>query len=129
MHISDMLDPDFGYRPDLAPAGTEPGRRHLFSERYRVLWNITVNGRLARRGQLLEEAGAVHRDEFERVFSMLDERLDSCYRWFYERDRPTHRSLAEFSLKPVEAADRTPVAGSRISDRPAGSEPSAPSPR
>lgn len=129
MHVSDMLDADFGYRPELAPTGTEPGRRHLFSERYRVLWNITVNGRLARRGQLLKDAEAVHRDEFEQVFSMLGKRLDSCYRSFYDCDRPIHRSLAEFALNPVEVAARAPVPGLRISDRPAVSAPSGPAPR
>ena len=49
LYAEDMLDPAFGHRPALPP-GLEPARRELVRDRYRVLWEARVAGRMARAG-------------------------------------------------------------------------------
>jgi len=45
-HVGDMLDPAFGY-PDHPPSGATAGE-NLIRDRYRLLWDLSVDGRLAR---------------------------------------------------------------------------------
>lgn len=50
-HIADMLDPAFGYRPDLELAEETLARQNLIRDRYRALWSFFVDARLLRAGQ------------------------------------------------------------------------------
>ncbi|MFQ5506543.1 MAG: hypothetical protein ACE5F1_17370 [Planctomycetota bacterium] len=46
LHVSDMVDPDFGYRPRLG-LDLDGGRfENLIRDRYRVLWDLYVDARL-----------------------------------------------------------------------------------
>jgi hypothetical protein len=48
MHVSDMVNPAFGYSPDLRGHVTNPSHQRIVRERYRLLWDITIDGRLGR---------------------------------------------------------------------------------
>jgi hypothetical protein len=50
-HLHDMVDPTFGYRPELALPHHAPGQERLARERYRLLWAIAIDGRLTRAGR------------------------------------------------------------------------------
>jgi hypothetical protein len=50
LFVADMLDPEFGYTPDLPANLVESAPRRLLEERYRFLWETWVAGRLAVRG-------------------------------------------------------------------------------
>ena len=50
MHISDMLDPVFGYDPD-TKVGQNPGEETLILHRYRMLWSLSVDSRLTAAGK------------------------------------------------------------------------------
>ncbi|NGZ03427.1 MAG: hypothetical protein CV090_10290, partial [Nitrospira sp. WS238] len=50
MHISDMIDPQFGYDPD-TKMGLNPGEETLILQRYRVLWSLSVDSRLVATGK------------------------------------------------------------------------------
>ena len=50
-HVADMLDPSFGYRPELPEVDGGPIRLRIIVERYRVLWGTSIDGRLCQRGQ------------------------------------------------------------------------------
>jgi len=73
LHLSDMLDERFGYNPDAVPNDRSPGRQNLFRDRYRLLWELSVTGRLERSGKL--PAGTVDslRPAFDHVFGALEE--------------------------------------------------------
>ncbi|MGH8596384.1 MAG: hypothetical protein ACREXT_06985, partial [Gammaproteobacteria bacterium] len=45
-HISDMLDESFSYEPEMSLPDAPPAEVSLLRERYRVLWDITIDGRL-----------------------------------------------------------------------------------
>src|SRR3990172_1346061 len=43
LHLADMVDPAFGYRPHL-PDEDDPARANLWRDRYRVCWDACVDG-------------------------------------------------------------------------------------
>jgi hypothetical protein len=48
MHLQDMVDPAFGYRAELPGAGPSPNQQRVARERYRLLWDMSIDGRLSR---------------------------------------------------------------------------------
>jgi hypothetical protein len=111
LHVTDMLDPRYGYRPRLPHAQDGVLLDSLLRERYRVVWDVTVGGRLLRERR---EAASV-RDrlwpEFQRAFSMLGGQAEASFdRWFRET-APSHATIAEFVRDPRLAAGA--VAGGR----------------
>jgi hypothetical protein len=45
-HVSDMLDDSFAYEPEITLADAPATELDLLRERYRVLWDITIDGRM-----------------------------------------------------------------------------------
>ena len=117
MHVADMLDPAFGYQRSLPASDDGPSRDNNQRDRYRVVWDVTIDGRLARAGVDRRGArpAASHADpaadsdavraarwrEFAATFSMLG---DDCRRAFDEwfgTEHPTHAALAAFAIAPA----------------------------
>jgi len=48
-YADDLLDPAFGFDPRRADAETDPARREIVRDRFKVLWRARVDGRLQRR--------------------------------------------------------------------------------
>ena len=72
-HIQDLLDPSFHHDP-LSPLAQEtPSEESLLRDRYRTLWDLSVDGRLERRGQLPPEMRERRAAEFRSLFPSLDE--------------------------------------------------------
>jgi hypothetical protein len=105
-HVADMLDPEFGYERS-TPAGTSPAYANLLRDRYRVLWDTTIDGRLCRRGLLDPAVEELRRREFSATFGMLEEpsREESFQRYFRSL-QPRHRELWSFASQPLTAGDR-----------------------
>jgi hypothetical protein len=100
-HVADMLDPRFGYEPGIEVG--EPARRRAVFERYAVLWRVSVEGRLERRG--LAEPGARERlrREFARHFPASGAAGEEIFERLLGDDAPTHARLAGL------AAEGSPV--------------------
>jgi hypothetical protein len=49
MHVADMLDERFEYRREERLAGETPTQENLIRERYKILWDIYIDGRLSRK--------------------------------------------------------------------------------
>lgn len=113
LHVADMLDPAFGYpirgheRPHAQPVGdTTPGAgareaagsgwppEPAVRDRYGVLWDVTVDGRLARSGQAPATARADRWRDFQRAFPTLAE---TAFERFWRADRCTHADLLAFA--------------------------------
>ena len=112
-HIADMLDPAFGYEPNLPASDLGPAIDNLLRARYRVVWGTTVGGRLSRlagpesRGRAAETAG-VSREEFQRMFHWLGAvAADAAFRRWFEEDHPTHQSILAFARGPREPSGLT----------------------
>src|SRR3972149_742425 len=63
--------------------------------RHAVLWRLSVEGRLARRGLAEPGARERHRGEFERHFPALGKRTEEIFERLFNDDAPTHARLAE----------------------------------
>jgi len=107
-HIADMLDPEFGYEPSLPPAEGGPTHDRLLKERYRVLWDTTIDGRMARRGWASDSARAERLREFCCAFPMFGEENHQIFSRFFDQEPHTHAELVAFALDPRAALTDAP---------------------
>ena len=103
-HIADMVDPAFGYSPFLEEAGDAPARVKLLVDRYRVLWDTAIDGRLVREGRAPDSARASRQREFAAAFPMLGESREQAFRRWFDEAVPTHESFIAFARNPCGAA-------------------------
>jgi hypothetical protein len=95
LHVDDTLDPEFGYRPGILLAGRPGALENLARDRLRLLWGISVDGRVARRWpaaarlreERLGEARAAYRSLPEELPERVVERLWSGPRPAFEELR------------------------------------------
>ncbi len=99
-HITDMLDPAFGYEPALPPAEGGPTHDRLLKDRYRCLWDATIDGRMVRRGWGAAQLRAERFDEFRSLFPMFGEESESLFSRFFDQEPHTHAELVALILEP-----------------------------
>ncbi len=96
LHLSDMLDERFAYCRDSIPQGRSSAWQNLFRDRYRLLWEISVAGRLERRGGLPAGSSEALRPTFERVFGGLaSDRREEIFGQISTDDQPAHAFFVE----------------------------------
>lgn len=71
-HLADMVDESFGYSSVLDGTAQTASQQRLVRERYRLLWNVSVDGRLTRRGLGTVADEPRRRGEFDRGFAFLE---------------------------------------------------------
>jgi hypothetical protein len=100
-HLADMVNPDFGYSPELGQTGQTPSQLRLTRERYRLLWDVSIDGRLAQRGLETVADEVQRRQEFNRGFAFLpDERRDELFEALWHGQLAQHRPLLELAADP-----------------------------
>ncbi len=104
-HIADMLDPAFGYDPALPDAEGGPMHVSLIIDRYRVVWDTVIDGRLWQAGRAPGAAREARRREFCKTFAMLGEGVDDAFEVWFGRAEPTHADILGFARAP--SAGRT----------------------
>ncbi len=97
LHIADMLDPAFEYEPRLPPSEGGPAHERLVWDRYGVLWDAYVDGRLSRLGWAPPGARAQRLAAFRRAFPMLRERVEAAFDRFFAAESLRHGELVEFA--------------------------------
>ncbi|MBI4329480.1 MAG: hypothetical protein HY685_06415 [Chloroflexi bacterium] len=65
-HIADLLDPAFGY-DEAGFLATSPSEANLIRDRYRVIWAISIDGRLQQEGK---EPGASREERWEELTAL-----------------------------------------------------------
>lgn len=110
MHVADMLDPRFGYQRNLPPSDSGPSHDNILRDRYRVLWDVTIDGRLARSGLGSDRTRAARWQEFATTFAMLDDRCRQAFDEWFDRTQPTHEAITAFALRPEPDAPLRSVA-------------------
>lgn len=103
LHVSDMLDPEFDYEPQLPPSPAGAAQQRLARDRYAAAWGATVTGRLVRLGHLPTAARGEALDRFARAFPMLGDSTEAAFDRFFQR-RPTHPEIARWAIEPAAAA-------------------------
>lgn len=101
MHICDMVDPAFGYLPELLVPGLNPAQRRLARERYRLLWDITIDGRLTLAGHVPIATREQHALSFDRTFSFWrQEKRAETVASLWQNRAPRHSTLLELIADP-----------------------------
>ncbi len=100
MHLHDILDPCFAYQLELPQSEVGPTYDNLIRERYRVLWDTWIDGRLLSRGWAPASVKQQRRTEFEATFSMLGKSLDAKFSQWFDWPVHGHEDLLTFALHP-----------------------------
>ena len=104
-HISDMLDPAFAYEPTLPKTEGGPTYDTLITNRYRVLWDVTIAGRMLRRGWCAATVREQQLNDFRTAYRMLDKECEEHFKRFFDAAVPRHKELAAFAFDPRAATD------------------------
>jgi len=102
LHVADMLNPEFGYEPALPQAEGGPVYDRLLRDRYRTLWNATIDGRLVRRGWASPFVRERCLRDFAKTFPMLGVQTAEEFARFFEAEPHTHAELVAFACHPAE---------------------------
>jgi hypothetical protein len=101
IHVADMLDPRFGYDRRL-PASDDGSTGDLVTrDRYRVLWDVTIDGRLVRAGLAQADVRARRWIEFSATFAALGDGRRAAFDDWFETTAPTHQGLLAFARARV----------------------------
>jgi hypothetical protein len=132
-HVHDMVNPAFGYSPQLHLPGQNAAQQRLTRERYRLLWDITIDGRLAVAadvrgrtdsqphdappppvGSYLPGSHEYHSAAFDRAFGFWPEsRRDEVFDALWNNPNPRHDDLLAIAADPRDiksALEPTPGA-------------------
>jgi hypothetical protein len=105
-HISDLLDPAFGYDPD-TKVGQNPGEETLVLQRYRVLWCLHIDSRLQRASK---ESMLGKDDRFKEFRSWYRKippvQIKSVFEGLWESEVLTHSELIEMATDTLRVMDR-----------------------
>ncbi len=113
MHLADMLDDAFGYSPEVFVPGGNAAPERLTRERYRLLWDITIDGRLTRSQRATVGNRDLHRRLFDRAFGFWpDHRRDAVFASLWNGDGPRHHELLAMAADPRGLRDaQSPLPG------------------
>lgn len=112
-HLHDILDPAFGYSPALVLPGLNAAQKRLALERYRLLWDVTIDGRMARDGYRPTQTRDQHAAAFARGYSFWPERRQAeVFEGLWQGVRPHHSDLVALISDPRGLRDaHLPVPG------------------
>jgi hypothetical protein len=97
LHVVDMLDPGFGYRTELPIPEGGPAQARRVRERYRILWDCTIDGRRFRAGKVPVEVVERRRAEFRHGFPELGGEGDAEFERWFHGPRPVHDDLVRLA--------------------------------
>jgi hypothetical protein len=113
-HLSDMLDPAFGYSRELKLPATVMSRHRLAQERYRVLWDVSIDGRLGRAARPTIATREQRWSEFCRAFQFLPEhQQQEIFDSVWNDPTPTHQHLETLVTDPrqLQSSDQPEPGG------------------
>jgi len=100
-HLSDMLDPAFGYAPTLELPGLNGAQQRLARERYRLLWDITIDGRLTAARHAPMQTRAQHAAAFACGYSFWPEQKQAeMFDFLWCNQAPRHEDFLALIADP-----------------------------
>ncbi len=92
MHAKDMVDPEFDYEDAFIPGN--PAVKNLITARFRLLWNIYVDARLARMGVISVLPKAARYREFDNFYRKVpEEQRKGIFEGVWQTEKFTHEEL------------------------------------
>jgi hypothetical protein len=108
MHLHDMVAPAFGYVPELPVSGPSLNQSRLARERYRLLWDVSIDGRLTVSGRNTIATKEQRWTEFTNAFSFWPEaRRREVFESLWTNPVPSHELLAELVNDPKQLQTTT----------------------
>ncbi len=109
MHLNDILDAEFGYSNQRL--GKNPSEDAFIRDRYRVIWDIYIEGRLAREGKEETDMG---RDGCWKEFNLLyvklpEEDRSPIFEALWNKEKLTHPVMVELASDPYKLMKATGV--------------------
>ncbi len=102
-HLHDMVDPEFGYDPVLPISGPALSSHSLARERYRLVWDVSIDGRLTQKGRQTIATQDQRWSEFSRAFSFWPEaKQKEVFDGLWTNPVPTHSCFAKLVCEPRE---------------------------
>ncbi len=97
MHVSDMMDEKFGYRVE--DFDCSPMEERIIRDRYRLFWDIYVDGRLDNKGVETTASRDDRKRELESFFSKIPEdSRDRIFKKLWDAEEPlTHGRMVEMA--------------------------------
>ena len=100
-HLHDMVDPAFGYLPELPDSGPFLNQQRLARERYRMLWDVSIDGRLSQSGREALATRDQRWSEFAGAFAFWPENQQrEVFDALWTDPAPTHSALVEWVSDP-----------------------------
>ena len=107
-HLHDMVDPAFGYLPELSVASPSLSQQRLARERYRLLWDVSIDGRLVARGWQTVATKEQRWREFSGGFDFwTEDRQEEVFNSLWSNPQPTHRAFEELVCDPRQLQSGT----------------------
>ncbi len=98
MHVSDMMNKDFDYdvNEEFSPS---PMEERIMRDRYRLFWDISVDGRLVNKGLETTATREERKREFDSFFSKIpEESRELIFSKMWDAEEPlTHGRMVELS--------------------------------
>lgn len=115
MHVADMMDEGFGYRAELSQCSPMEGR--IIRDRYRLFWDIRVDGRLHGEGRETIATKEERKKEFVSFFRKIPEKTrDLIFEKLWEGKEPlTHHKMIDISKDVNKLMEVVRESGSGIS--------------
>jgi len=100
-HLEDMVDPAFGYLPELPNPRPTLSSHCLARERYRLLWDVSIDGRLTRSGRQTVATKDQRLSEFAGAFAFWAEaRQREVFEFLWTNPNPSHAVLVDLICDP-----------------------------
>ena len=100
-HVHDMVNPAFGYSPQLHLPGQNAAQQRLTRERYRLLWDVTIDGRLVNSNRPTLGNREQHRGAFEGAFGFWPEsKREQVFDSLWQNPDPLHQDLLAIASDP-----------------------------
>lgn len=113
LRMDDLLNPAFGHHPGERPVGHTFADQAMMTDRYAILWAISIDARLERRGVLPNTVRSIRAKELAKAFALRDSAAacsgtfdDLWQRW--ADSPPTHAQLMELARTGLTAS-REPI--------------------
>jgi len=92
MHAKDMVDPEFDYEDAFIPGN--PSVKNLITARFRLLWNVYVDARLARAGIISTMPREARYREFDNFYRKIPEKQRrGIFEGIWQTEKFTHEEL------------------------------------
>ncbi len=101
MHLHDMVDPAFNYSPQIHLPTHNQTQQRITRERYRLLWDITIDGRLTRAGRETVSRQEQYQALFDHAFSFWpEEKRRLVFDSHWNDNAPRHENILALAADP-----------------------------